>query len=102
MAKIGKDEVLAMLASELDAARAQLESLGAALIANPETAAAHLQELQALDHAGQRCASVAAILRSADIRAASHGSTLESIVDRLGSPPRDRGGPASGDVTLFS
>ena len=102
MAKIGKDDALAVLASELDAACAQLERLGALLVANPDTAMTHLHELQLLDHVGQRCASVAAILRSSDIRAASRGATLESITDRIGRSPAERSVAASGDVTWFS
>lgn len=102
MAKIGKNDVLAVLAGELDAARAQLERLGTVLVANPDVAAAHIHELQALDHVGQRCASVAEILRSPDIRAASHHATLESISDGLGRTPANRNVPSSGDVTWFS
>lgn len=81
--KISTDQLLAMLASELDAAKVQLEQLGLALTLNPATAAAHVRELQALDHCSQRCASVAAILRAEDMAAATHAASLESIVDRV-------------------
>lgn len=83
MTIIGQNDVLAMLASELDAAQVQLEKLGMVLIADPKTASQHIRELQSLDHVSQRCASVASILRSQDIRAASYAATLESITARL-------------------
>ena len=83
MRTIGQDELLAMLADELDAARTQIERLGIALCSDPGLARARLTELQSLDHVGQRCASVAAILRSGDLHAASHDTGLESISVRL-------------------
>ncbi len=82
---ISQDDLHAMLADELDAAQAQLEGLGMKLCADPAVARAHMQELQAIDYVGQRCGSVAAILRSDDMHAASHAATLESITDRLAS-----------------
>lgn len=82
---IDQNVLLAMLAGELDDARADLERLGTALCSNALLAAAHLEELQALDHVVQRCASVAQILRSRDMRAASQAATLESISDRFAS-----------------
>jgi len=85
MTSISQDDLFAMLADELDAARAQLETLGVALIADASVAMRHIGQLQALDHVGQRCASVAAILRSNDRHAASHAATLESITTRLAS-----------------
>ena len=53
-----------MLADELDTARAQLEALGMALIGDASVATRYLTELQTIDHIGQRCASVAKILRA--------------------------------------
>jgi hypothetical protein len=85
MTSISQEVLLSMLAEELDAARAQLESLGMTLCGNPDVARQHMTELQALDYVGQRCASVAAILRSDDMHAASHAATLESITGRLAS-----------------
>ncbi|MES2498863.1 MAG: hypothetical protein V4618_22330 [Pseudomonadota bacterium] len=87
MAPIERSDLLAMLAEELDAARAQLEALGLVLIDDSDVAARHVTELQALDHVGQRCASVAAILRSDDLHAASLGACLESITARLDRRP---------------
>ena len=83
MTTIGQDDLLAMLADELDAARAQLEALGVELIGDSQVAAQHISRLQAIDHIGQRCASIAQILRSDDIQAASVSATLESIPARL-------------------
>ena len=83
MASISRSDLLAILAEELDAARAQLDALGAVLIEDVAVAARHVTELQALDHVSQRCASVAAILRAEDLHAASRDATLESISDRL-------------------
>ncbi|KKC27574.1 hypothetical protein [Sphingomonas sp. SRS2] len=83
MTSISQDDILAMLADELDAARAQLEVLGIALAGDETVAARHMTGLQALDHVGQRCASVAAILRADDLHAASHAASLESIPARL-------------------
>ncbi|TZG26195.1 hypothetical protein [Sphingomonas montanisoli] len=83
MAVIAEDELLSMLADELDAARAELEQLGVRLCSNPATARAHVHDLQSLDHVGQRCTSVAAILRSDDLQAASRDARLESITGRL-------------------
>jgi len=83
MTLISQDELLAILADELDVARSQLEALGTALISDPVVVKGHITQLQALDHVGQRCASVAAILRSDDLHAASHSATLESIPARL-------------------
>lgn len=85
MTSISHDDLLAMLADELDAARAQLETLGVELIGDAAVAMHHIGQLQALDHIGQRCASVAAILRSEDRHAASRAATLESITARLAS-----------------
>lgn len=80
---ISQDELLAMLADELDAARLQLEAMGDLLIGDPDVVARHITALQALDHVGQRCASIAAILRADDRHAASHTASLESITERL-------------------
>lgn len=85
MTSISQEDLLSMLAEELDAARAQLEDLGMKLCSNFEVARNHMNELQAIDYVGQRCASVAAILRSDDMHAASHAATLESITGRLAS-----------------
>lgn len=83
MPKIDQADILALLADELDAARAQLETLGVALAGDSSLAIRHIARLQALDHAGQRCATVAAILRSRDLHAASREAQLESIPARL-------------------
>lgn len=76
-------DLLALLADELDAARGQLEALGLALIADLATAARHVTELQAIDHVGQRCASIATILRADDVDAASRAAPLETITERI-------------------
>lgn len=86
VAAVSRSDLLALLADELDAARAQLEALGLALADDAELANRHLIQLQALDHAGQRCACVATILRADDLHAATLGATLESIATRLGAP----------------
>lgn len=83
MAQLNQNDLLAVLADELDAAHAQLEALGVVLIGDPLVAVRHITELQALDHAGQRCASVAQILRSGDLPAATRTSWLESIPARV-------------------
>ena len=83
MTAITQQNLLAMLADELDAARAQLETLGMALIGDGTVAARHMTQLQSLDHVSQRCASVAGILRADDLHAASHAANLESIPARL-------------------
>jgi len=83
MTRISQNDLLTLLASELDTARGQLEELGMALTMDTRTAMQHIRELQALDHVSQRCASVAGILRSADIHAATYAATLESITERL-------------------
>ena len=83
MTSISQDDLFAMLADELDAARAQLETLGVALIADASVAMRHIGQLQALDHVGQRCASIAAILRAEDRHAATHAAPLDSIAARL-------------------
>lgn len=80
--------LLAMLATELDDARTELEALGMALCQDIAITTAHVAKLQALDHVGQRCASVADILRSPDIQAASAAAPLESIANRLGDLTR--------------
>lgn len=80
--------LLAMLACELDEARTDLETLGVALCQDATITTAHVAKLQALDHIGQRCASVADILRSPDIYAASAAAPLESIANRLESLTR--------------
>jgi len=85
MPRLSHDDLLALLADELDIARAQLEALGVALIGDPLVAARYMAELQALDHAGQRCTSIAAILRAEDRIAAVHAAPLESIPARLSS-----------------
>lgn len=84
MASVSRSDLLALLADELDAARAQLEALGLALADDEALVHRHLAELQALDHAGQRCASVAAILRAEDLHAATRGASLDSIAARAG------------------
>lgn len=86
MASVDRPRLLALLADELDAARAQLEALGLALIDDEVLARRHLGQLQALDHAGQRCATVAAILRADDLDAATRGAPLESLTGRVGRP----------------
>jgi len=78
-----EDHLLALLADELDIARVQLEELGMTLIGDAFVAIRYLTELQALDHIGQRCTSIAAILRSGDRIAAGRNATLESIPARL-------------------
>ena len=85
MTSISQDDLFAMLADVLDAAREQLETLGVALIGDASVAVRHIGQLQALDHVGQRCASVATILRSNDRHAASHAAPLDSITARLAS-----------------
>ena len=81
--KLSQSDLLALLADELEAARAQLEALGVVLIGDPLVAVRHITELQALDHAGQRCGSIAEILRSRDLHAATEAAGLESIPARL-------------------
>jgi hypothetical protein len=83
MAQPRPGDLLALLADELDAARRQLEALGMALISDQGTAARHITELQAIDHVGQRCASIATILRADDIHAATRAAPLETIVQRI-------------------
>ena len=85
MARLSHEDLLALLADELDAARAQLEALGVSLIGDPLVTVRHMSELQTLDHAGQRCASVASILRSDDIYEAIRGAGLDSIARRVRS-----------------
>jgi hypothetical protein len=84
MASVSRSDLLALLADELDAAHAQLEALGLALADDAALAHRHLVKLQALDHAGQRCASVATILRAEDLHAAARGASLDSIAGRAG------------------
>lgn len=83
MAKLSQNDLLALLAEELEAAHAQLEALGVVLIGDPLVAVRHISELQALDHAGQRCASIAEILRSRNLHAAAEAARLESIPARM-------------------
>lgn len=83
MTRISQNDLLTLLASELETARGQLEELGLALTMDSGTASRHIRELQALDHVSQRCASIAGILRSDDIHAATYAATLESITERL-------------------
>jgi hypothetical protein len=85
MVSVSRSGLLALLADELDAARAQLDALGLALADDAELARRHLIELQALDHAGQRCAAIAVILRADDPHAATLGAPLESIAGRAGA-----------------
>ena len=80
---IVQGDILAMLADELDAARDQLEGLGASLMCDDAVVRRHMTELQALDHIGQRCMAIAAILRSEDLHRATGGASLESITGRL-------------------
>lgn len=80
---ISQDDLLAILADELDAARLQLDALGDRLIGDADVVARHISALQALDHVGQRCASVAAILRAKDRHSASAAANLESITERV-------------------
>ncbi len=87
MTDISRDDVLAMLADELEAAQGQLERLGMALLAEPGLARTYIREFQSLDHVSQRCGSIAAILRSNDIHAATYAATLESIAGRLHRDP---------------
>jgi len=89
MTAIRLPDLLAMLADELDAARDQLEGLGIALVGDTRVATRHVTQLQSLDHVGQRCASVAAILRAEDLQAASAAARLESITERLAALARD-------------
>ncbi len=77
------DAILKILADELDLAQQQIEALGVALCADSAVVEAHLPHLQLLDQAGQRCASIADILRSPDIRSATRNAPLESIARRL-------------------
>jgi hypothetical protein len=83
MAKLSQNDLLTLLAEELEAAHAQLEALGVVLIGDPLVAVRHITELQALDHAGQRCASIAEILRSRNLHAAAEAARLESIPARM-------------------
>lgn len=80
---IDQRAILALLAAELDDALGQLETLGASLCADIAVVQKHLGELQALDHASQRCAAVAAILRADDILAAVQAAPLETVHDRI-------------------
>ncbi|ATE63090.1 hypothetical protein [Rhizorhabdus dicambivorans] len=82
MAQACSSDLLALLADELDAARGQLEALGQNLISDQEIAARHVIELQAIDHVGQRCASIATILRGDDA-GASRAAPLETIIARV-------------------
>jgi len=82
MGKPCSPSLLALLADELDLARGQLEALGLDLIADLETAARHVTALQAIDHVGQRCASVATILRGEGVTA-DRAAPLETIVQRI-------------------
>ena len=107
MTEISQNEVLAMLADELDAAQGQLEELGVALLAHPGVGRACLRELQALDHVSQRCASIATILRSDDIHAATYAATLESIAGLLHRAPlrgsaNSAAGDSVGDIEWYS
>jgi len=81
--RIDQRAMLALLAAELEDARGQIEALGGALCTDLDLIARHLPELQALDHAGQRCAAIASILRSADIIEAVRAAPLETIADRI-------------------
>ncbi|MCZ4343622.1 hypothetical protein O4H52_18575 [Sphingomonadaceae bacterium G21617-S1] len=83
MAQSRPHDLLALLADELDAARGQLEALGMALIGDEAVAIRHITQLQAIDHVGQRCASIATILRADDPQAASRLAPLESITERI-------------------
>lgn len=83
MGKPCSPDLLALLADELDLARDQLEALGLDLIADLETAARHVTALQAIDHIGQRCASIATILRADDAQAATRAAPLEVISTRI-------------------
>lgn len=87
MSDITRDELLAMLATELEAAQAQLERLGVSLLADRNLAREHVGSLQSLDHVGQRCANIARILRSDDIHLATREATLESISGLLHRDP---------------
>lgn len=75
--------LLALLAAELELARDQIEALGSTLCADLDLMARHIDGLQSLDHAGQRCATIAAILRSDDLAGAIRQAPLESIASRL-------------------
>ena len=81
--KLSQNDLLTLLAEELEEARTQLEALGIVLIGDPLVAVRHITELQALDHAGQRCAQIAGILRSGDLHAAATSAGLDSIPARL-------------------
>lgn len=83
MPKTREGRILALLAEEFDAVRAELERLGMALCVDPETARRHIHDLQALDHIGQRQAAIAAILRSPDRVAAAGDARLEAVRQRL-------------------
>jgi len=83
MTGITEKDVLVLLAGELDEAQAQLEGLGMALISDIHTAKTYVRDLQMLDHVSQRCRSIAAILRSPDVYAATGAANLESIAARL-------------------
>jgi len=80
---IDQRQLLAALAEELDIARAQIEALAAELCADIDVLGRHIDGLQLLDHAGQRCATIADILRSADVRASGRRAPLESIAQRF-------------------
>lgn len=83
MAKPCPCDLLDLLAEELDAARGELEALGLTLIADQMVATRHVTALQAIDHIGQRCASIATILRADDLHAASRAAPLEAITARI-------------------
>ena len=83
MVKVCSQDLLALLADELDLARGQFESLGLSLISDQGVATRHVTALQAIDHVGQRCASIATILRGGDTTAAGRAAPLEVITDRI-------------------
>ena len=75
--------LLALLSTELDAMRNELEELGARLCGDPAIVRGHMAELQALDEIGQRSACLAAILRAPDMLEASRSVRLDGLAARL-------------------
>ncbi len=60
------DRLIASLAAELEAMRAELEELGAVLCGDVDVVRRHMVALQALDELGQRAAAIADVLRADD------------------------------------
>lgn len=103
---MGHDELLILLAEELEAVHLRLEAVGVHLCNDPEVTRRHLTDLQSLDHIGQRCSTIATILRSDDRLHALRTATLEAISARVATHPvlamsvmPTR--PSPGDAILF-